>query len=87
MRLNHQRFVEEYARDWNATAAYKRAGYRARGHGAEVNASRLRRRPDVAAAVGVAVADCLAAVEARTGFRLARPLRMRGFGMLRMDTT
>jgi phage terminase small subunit len=50
MHPRHARFVEEYARDWNATAAYKRAGYRARGHAAEVNASRLRRRPDVAAA-------------------------------------
>jgi hypothetical protein len=34
MRSRHQRFVEEYAKDWNATAAYRRAGYRARGHSA-----------------------------------------------------
>jgi phage terminase small subunit len=80
LRQKHQRFVEEYARDWNATAAYKRAGYRARGHGAEVNASRLRRRPDVAAAVAGVLAQQLAAIEQRTGFRLARPLRMLGFG-------
>jgi phage terminase small subunit len=38
LRPRHQRFVEEYARDWNATAAYKRAGYRALGHAADVNA-------------------------------------------------
>jgi hypothetical protein len=56
MRQKHQRFVEEYARDRNATAAYQRAGYRARGHAAEVNASRLRKRPEVAAAIEVAVA-------------------------------
>ncbi len=52
----HRRFVEEYVRDWNATAAYKRAGYRAIGHSAETNASRLCRRPDVASAVQAIVA-------------------------------
>lgn len=51
MRLQHQRFVEEYLRDFNATAAYKRAGYSARGHVAEANASRLKRHPDVARAI------------------------------------
>jgi hypothetical protein len=50
MRPKHQQFVDELAKDWNATAAYKRAGYQARGHAAEVNASRLRKRPDVKAA-------------------------------------
>ena len=34
----------------------RRAGYRARGHAAEVNASRLRRRPDVTAAIEAALA-------------------------------
>jgi phage terminase small subunit len=32
------------------------AGYRARGHSAEVNASRLCKRPDVADAIGVVLA-------------------------------
>ena len=35
------RFVDEYLVDMNATAAYKRAGYAARGKSAEANASRL----------------------------------------------
>ena len=35
------RFVDEYLIDMNATAAYKRAGYAARGKSAEANASRL----------------------------------------------
>jgi phage terminase small subunit len=46
-----RRFVEEYAVDWNATAAYKRAGYRASGHAAEANACRLCKRLDVATAI------------------------------------
>ena len=55
LRAKHQRFVDEYVRCGIASAAYQRAGYRARGHAAEVNASRLRRRPDVAAAVEAAL--------------------------------
>ena len=55
MRAIHQRFVDEYVRCGIASAAYQRAGYRARGHAAEANASRLRRRPDVAAAVQAAL--------------------------------
>lgn len=45
--LRQERFVAEYLIDLNKTAAYKRAGYRARGHAAEVNASRLSLRPAV----------------------------------------
>lgn len=42
-RLNdrHLIFVKEYLKDLNATQAYIRAGYEARGNSAEVNASRL----------------------------------------------
>jgi phage terminase small subunit len=53
IRLKHARFVCEYLIDLNATAAYKRTGYRARGHAAEANASRLLKRPDVRRAVQV----------------------------------
>lgn len=44
------RFVEEYlaSTDLNATAAYKRAGYKAKGNAAEVEAHRLLRNPKVA---------------------------------------
>lgn len=45
------RFVEEYLIDLNATAAYKRAGYSAKGTTAEVNASRLLGNAKVSAAV------------------------------------
>lgn len=56
MKLNakQQRFVEEYLVDFNATAAYRRAGYVARGNGAEVNASKLLRNTKVQAAIAAA---------------------------------
>lgn len=37
----HKKFADEYLIDLNATAAYGRAGYKAKGNAAEVNASRL----------------------------------------------
>lgn len=43
-----QRFIDEYLIDLNATAAYKRAGYKATGNAAEVGASQLIRNPKVA---------------------------------------
>lgn len=46
-----QRFVEEYVVDLNATAAYKRAGYKATGNAAEVNAARLLSNAQVKAAI------------------------------------
>lgn len=49
-----KRFVEEYLKDLNATDAYKRAGYSAKGNAAEVNASRMLRNAKVADAVKVA---------------------------------
>jgi phage terminase small subunit len=46
-----QRFVDEYLIDLNATAAYKRAGYKGQGNSAEVTASQLLRNPKIAQAV------------------------------------
>ncbi|MCH8274816.1 MAG: terminase small subunit [Armatimonadetes bacterium] len=46
-----QRFVEEYLVDLCASAAYKRAGYKARGNAAEVSACQLLRNPQVQAAI------------------------------------
>lgn len=46
-----QRFVDEYLIDLNATQAYIRAGYSARGNVAEVNAARLLRNAQVQAAI------------------------------------
>jgi phage terminase small subunit len=43
----HMRFVDEFMVDMNATAAYRRAGYKAEGNAAEVNASRLLRNAKV----------------------------------------
>lgn len=43
------KFAEEYLKDMNATAAYKRAGYTAKGRSAENNASRLLGNAGVAA--------------------------------------
>lgn len=53
MALNDRqaRFVAEYLKDMNATAAYKRAGYTAKGNAAEVNAARLLRNAQVQAEV------------------------------------
>lgn len=44
-------FVQEYLIDLNATAAYKRAGYKAQGHIAEVSASEILSKPEVAKAI------------------------------------
>ncbi|SRR6266404_866013 len=44
-----QRFADEYIIDLNATAAYKRAGYKGQGSTAEVNASRLLSNAKVSA--------------------------------------
>ncbi|MFC0204719.1 terminase small subunit [Novosphingobium soli] len=53
MKLNakQQRFVEEYLVDFNATAAYIRAGYAARGNSAEASASKLLRNHKVQQAI------------------------------------
>lgn len=65
MALNprQQRFVEEYLVDLNATAAYKRAGYAARGAAADTNASRLLRN----AQIDQAIQAGMAARSAKTG--------------------
>jgi phage terminase small subunit len=50
-----QKFVEEYIKDpQNLSAAYKRAGYRACGHSADVNASRLLKNADIKSAIAEA---------------------------------
>ena len=54
MTPKQQRFVDEYLIDLNATAAYKRAGYKSVGNSAEVSAARLLRNVQVAAAVKAA---------------------------------
>lgn len=66
-----QRFVDEYLVDLNATAAYVRAGYAARGNAAEVNASRLLRNAQVVAAVQ----EAMKARESRTHITQDRVLQ------------
>lgn len=51
LNVKQQRFVAEYLIDLNATAAYKRAGYKGMGNSAEVCASQLLSNPKVAKAV------------------------------------
>jgi phage terminase small subunit len=65
-----ERFVEEYLLDLNATAAYKRAGYRARGRAAENAASRLLGN----GGVGARIAAAKAARSGRTEIRADRAL-------------
>lgn len=57
-----KRFADEYLIDLNATAAYHRSGYKAKGNAAEVNASRLLSN----AKVQVYIQDRMAAREQRT---------------------
>lgn len=52
-----QRFVEEYLVDLNASAAYARAGYVARGNSAEVNGYKLLRNTQIASAVSAGRAE------------------------------
>lgn len=52
-----EEFVRQYLVDLNAAAAYVRAGFRARGNSAEVNAARLLRNAQVAEAIERAMAE------------------------------
>ena len=55
MTPKQEAFVREYLIDLNASAAYKRAGYAAKGNAAEVNAVRLLRNAQVKAAITAAM--------------------------------
>lgn len=55
MNPKQQRFCEEYLIDLNATAAYKRAGYKGKGKTADVNASRMLANANVAAFIQQAI--------------------------------
>jgi phage terminase small subunit len=58
-RLNRRQevFIREYLVDLNASGAYARAGFRARGNSAEVNAARLLRNAQVAEAIEKAMGE------------------------------
>ncbi len=83
-RLNAKQrlFVAEYLTDFNATAAYRRAGYTARGNSAEVNASRLLRNAKVAAAIDEAIEERLKALGV-TSYRVLEELSRLGFSDIR----
>ncbi len=51
------RFVDEYLIDLNASAAYKRAGYAAKGNAAESSACNLLRNPTVALLIRKAIEE------------------------------
>jgi phage terminase small subunit len=69
-----RRFAVEYLRDQNATMAYIRAGYSARGHSAEAAAGRLLRNVEVSSAIVAAQDEMLVQVQAATGITLQRTL-------------
>jgi hypothetical protein len=50
-------FAREYLVDFNATAAYKRAGYKAKGHSAEAAGQRLLRNVEVKAMIEEQIQD------------------------------
>ena len=75
-------FVAEYLTDFNATAAYRRAGYTARGNSAEVNASRLLRNAKVAAAIDEAIEERLKALGV-TSYRVLEELSRLAFSDVR----
>lgn len=54
MTPKQEAFVREYLIDLNATAAYGRAGYRARGNAASVEAHKLLRNPNIASLIAAA---------------------------------
>jgi phage terminase small subunit len=77
MALNpkQQRFIEEYFKDFNATAAYYRAGYKAKKDvTAATCASEILRNPQVSRAIE----EEMAKVSARTGINAERILREYG---------
>lgn len=47
LNARHKKFADEYLKDLNATAAYIRAGYKAKGGAAEASAARLLRNAKV----------------------------------------
>jgi phage terminase small subunit len=66
----HERFVVEYLTTarYNGTEAYRRV-FGCTGHSAEVGASRLRKRPDVAAEIDTRFKAQLAELEAEAKSR------------------
>src|SRR4051794_7016504 len=49
--IRHDRFAQKVAEGESSKSAYIEAGFRARDHAAEVEASKLLRKPDVASRV------------------------------------
>src|ERR1043166_578400 len=76
-----QRFVREFLIDLNATAAYQRAGYKARGESARSAASRMLTNVNVLAALDVERQQ-LAAALAITPERVLREYARLGFAQL-----
>jgi len=68
-------FVIEYLKDRNATAAYKRAGYKATGNAAEVIACQLLRNPQIALSIAKASEQAVETFVHETGITLERTLR------------
>lgn len=65
-KIKRERFAHEWLKDRNATAAYKRAGYAASGNGAQVNAGKLLKHPDVQAIIQKAQAQIIKKIDITT---------------------
>jgi phage terminase small subunit len=73
MNTKRKLFVAEYLKDHNATAAYKRAGYKSKNDNvAAVSALQLLRNPQISAAVSEATAKQIERVEVTADWILLR---------------
>lgn len=75
LNARQRRFVAEYLKDANATAAYKRSGYSATGASADSAASRLLGNVEIKRLIVEAEAQYIAQVSHETGITLERTLR------------
>lgn len=77
MTPKQEAFVREYLIDLNATQAYARAGYSAKGHAAEASASRLLSNAEVRRAIDSAQLKVAARAEMTIDSHLADLKRIR----------
>lgn len=68
-------FVVEYLKDNNATQAYIRAGYKARGNSAEVNAARLLRNAQISAEIAKRQSQLIETIEKNTSITLENTIK------------
>lgn len=77
MTPKQEAFVREYLIDLNASRAYQRAGYVAKGNSAEVSAARLLRNAQIAAEIAKAQAKAAGRAEITVDQHMADLKRIR----------